>query len=179
MRRWHAQSAQSGGLIVHKACHDLDIICWLLDARPRTVSSFGGGRPEQASDAAADWPLQNLQSGERTRCDGTTMFDRRCIAFRPIEHSSLVMAGLVDRDLLLTRVCGTRRCRRLSQCWWLLPMLMLVLLRLWLLLLVLLMVPLMVPLMLLLPRFLAAVSVSTHGQHCSSPTCRQIAVYLP
>ena len=42
MRRWHAQSAQSGGLIVHKACHDLDIICWLLDARPRTVSSFGG-----------------------------------------------------------------------------------------------------------------------------------------
>lgn len=42
MRRWHAQSGQSGGLIVHKACHDLDIICWLLDARPRAVSSFGG-----------------------------------------------------------------------------------------------------------------------------------------
>lgn len=42
MRRWHAQSDHSGGLIVHKACHDLDIICWLLDGRPRTVSSFGG-----------------------------------------------------------------------------------------------------------------------------------------
>lgn len=42
MRRWHAQSHQSGGLLVHKACHDLDIICWLLDAGPRTVSSFGG-----------------------------------------------------------------------------------------------------------------------------------------
>jgi predicted dehydrogenase len=42
MRRWHAHSSQSGGLIVHKGCHDLDIICWLLDARPRTVSSFGG-----------------------------------------------------------------------------------------------------------------------------------------
>lgn len=42
MRRWHAQSSQSGGLIVHKACHDLDIICWLLEGRPRTVSSFGG-----------------------------------------------------------------------------------------------------------------------------------------
>lgn len=42
MRRWHAQSRHSGGLLVHKACHDLDIICWLLDARPRAVSSFGG-----------------------------------------------------------------------------------------------------------------------------------------
>ena len=42
MRRWHRQSARSGGLIVHKACHDLDIICWLLDAKPRVVSSFGG-----------------------------------------------------------------------------------------------------------------------------------------
>lgn len=42
MRRWHSLSSQSGGLIVHKACHDLDIICWLLEGRPRTVSSFGG-----------------------------------------------------------------------------------------------------------------------------------------
>jgi len=42
MRRWHAQSAFSGGLMVHKGCHDLDIICWLLDAQPRVVSSFGG-----------------------------------------------------------------------------------------------------------------------------------------
>lgn len=42
MRRWHSQSSQSGGLMVHKGCHDLDIICWLLDTRPRTVSSFGG-----------------------------------------------------------------------------------------------------------------------------------------
>ena len=42
MRRWHAQSGNSGGLIVHKACHDLDLACWLLDARPRHVSSFGG-----------------------------------------------------------------------------------------------------------------------------------------
>lgn len=42
MRRWHAQSAHSGGLIVHKSCHDLDLVCWLLDSRPRRISSFGG-----------------------------------------------------------------------------------------------------------------------------------------
>jgi len=42
MRRWHSDSRQSGGLIVHKGCHDLDILCWLLDTWPREVSSFGG-----------------------------------------------------------------------------------------------------------------------------------------
>jgi predicted dehydrogenase len=42
MRRWHSNSSQSGGLIVHKGCHDLDLICWLLDAAPRVVGSLGG-----------------------------------------------------------------------------------------------------------------------------------------
>jgi predicted dehydrogenase len=42
MRRWHARTSHSGGLIVHKGCHDLDILCWILDARPTRVSSFGG-----------------------------------------------------------------------------------------------------------------------------------------
>lgn len=42
MRRWHAQASRSGGLMVHKSCHDLDLACWLLDSRPRSVSSVGG-----------------------------------------------------------------------------------------------------------------------------------------
>lgn len=42
MRRWHSDPRKSGGLIVHKSCHDLDLVCWLLDSRPRFVSSLGG-----------------------------------------------------------------------------------------------------------------------------------------
>ena len=42
LRRWHADAGQSGGLIVHKSCHDLDLVCWLLDSRPRLVGSLGG-----------------------------------------------------------------------------------------------------------------------------------------
>ena len=42
MRRWHRNSAASGGLMVHKGCHDLDLICWLLDTQPARVASFGG-----------------------------------------------------------------------------------------------------------------------------------------
>lgn len=42
LRRWHADAGQSGGLIVHKSCHDLDLACWLLESRPRIVGSLGG-----------------------------------------------------------------------------------------------------------------------------------------
>jgi predicted dehydrogenase len=42
LRRWHADADRSGGLIVHKSCHDLDLVCWLLDSRPRIVGSLGG-----------------------------------------------------------------------------------------------------------------------------------------
>ena len=42
LRRWHADAGRSGGLIVHKSCHDLDLVCWLLDTRPRLVGSLGG-----------------------------------------------------------------------------------------------------------------------------------------
>lgn len=42
LRRWHANTGQSSSLIVHKSCHDLDLVCWLLDSRPRVVGSLGG-----------------------------------------------------------------------------------------------------------------------------------------
>lgn len=42
LRRWHADAERSGGLIIHKSCHDLDLVCWLLDTRPRLVGSLGG-----------------------------------------------------------------------------------------------------------------------------------------
>ncbi len=42
LRRWHADAGRSGGLIVHKSCHDLDLVCWLLDTRPRLIGSLGG-----------------------------------------------------------------------------------------------------------------------------------------
>lgn len=42
LRRWHSNADRSGGLIVHKSCHDLDLVCWLLDSRPRIVGSLGG-----------------------------------------------------------------------------------------------------------------------------------------
>ncbi len=41
-RRWHRLRRNSGGLLVHKSCHTLDIVNWLLDRRPVSVSATGG-----------------------------------------------------------------------------------------------------------------------------------------
>lgn len=39
--RWNRERARSGGLSVHKSCHHLDLINWLLDDVPEEVFAFG------------------------------------------------------------------------------------------------------------------------------------------
>jgi predicted dehydrogenase len=41
-RRWHRFTANSGGLLVHKACHTLDIVNWIIGAMPVSVRAKGG-----------------------------------------------------------------------------------------------------------------------------------------
>lgn len=43
-RRWHAQLANSGGLLVHKSTHHFDIVNWWLGSEPRDVHAFGDRR---------------------------------------------------------------------------------------------------------------------------------------
>lgn len=64
MRRWHADAAHSGGLLVHKSCHDLDLVCWLLDTVPKIVTSIGGTNTFRRPPPAA----YCSQCGERTSC---------------------------------------------------------------------------------------------------------------
>jgi predicted dehydrogenase len=41
MRRWHRKISQSGGFLLTKCSHDLDLISWMVDSDPVRVSSFG------------------------------------------------------------------------------------------------------------------------------------------
>ncbi|HOJ31599.1 MAG TPA: Gfo/Idh/MocA family oxidoreductase [bacterium] len=41
-RRWHKFREKSGGLIVHKGCHILDILNWMVDSYPVEVYAVGG-----------------------------------------------------------------------------------------------------------------------------------------
>lgn len=42
MRRWHRKSANSGGFLLAKCSHDLDLMAQLAGASPARVASFGG-----------------------------------------------------------------------------------------------------------------------------------------
>ncbi len=42
VRRWHRLREKSGGLILTKCCHDLDILNWLSGQKAVKVASFGG-----------------------------------------------------------------------------------------------------------------------------------------
>ncbi|MGB9678137.1 MAG: Gfo/Idh/MocA family protein [Candidatus Ratteibacteria bacterium] len=41
-RRWHKFREKSGGLIVHKGCHTIDILNWIADSYPVEVYAKGG-----------------------------------------------------------------------------------------------------------------------------------------
>ena len=43
MARWNGKKSFSGGLWIHKGCHDFDVFNWLLDfPKPRKVTAFAG-----------------------------------------------------------------------------------------------------------------------------------------
>jgi predicted dehydrogenase len=42
--RWHSDFSKSAGLMNHKCCHHLDVICWILDDAPVEVAAMGGRR---------------------------------------------------------------------------------------------------------------------------------------
>lgn len=57
MRDWRRQTNLSGGFMLEKCCHDLDIYNMITGSRPRRVASFGGRRafvPEHAPGPGFD-----------------------------------------------------------------------------------------------------------------------------
>lgn len=61
-------SQQAAPMILAKSCHDLDLVCWLLDQTPTRVASFGNllhfkpeNRPAEATDRCLDCPLAAAQ----------------------------------------------------------------------------------------------------------------------
>ena len=58
MRDWRRMAAWSGGFMLEKCCHDIDIYNMLTDARPTQVASFGGRKSFVAKHA----PSANLEN---------------------------------------------------------------------------------------------------------------------
>lgn len=66
-RRWHAEMANSGGLLVHKSTHHFDIINWWMDSRPREVHALGKRRVY--GDGRTERGERCLTCGYKTECE--------------------------------------------------------------------------------------------------------------
>ncbi|MBD8528550.1 MULTISPECIES: Gfo/Idh/MocA family protein [unclassified Massilia] len=71
-RRWHANKANSGGLMVHKATHHFDLVNWWLGAQPESVHAFGSRQfytPETARRMGLSGPHERcLTCPEKQKC---------------------------------------------------------------------------------------------------------------
>lgn len=88
-RRWHRFRKNSGGLLVHKACHTLDVINWIVDSAPSRVSAQGG----------TDTFVPNPQAAARCRdCSLRTT----CPAAYRLEHRNYIYQTIQEREDLAT-----------------------------------------------------------------------------
>jgi len=65
MRDWRRYTKNSGGFMLEKCCHDLDLYQGVTGCRPRFVSSFGGRKsfvPENRPDQDHSFPVREFSS---------------------------------------------------------------------------------------------------------------------
>lgn len=86
-RRWHRFRRNSGGLLVHKASHTLDVINWMVGAAPIQVSAQGG----------LDTFSSNPQAASRCR---DCSFTSTCPAAYRIEDYNWIYQSREERENL-------------------------------------------------------------------------------
>ncbi len=116
-RRWHREKDRSGGLLVHKATHHVDLVNWWLGDVPERVTALGGlrfygderaaerglaGRPALSRDAGPGDPFAlDLAADDRLRrlyldAEGDDGYRRDQDVFAPgvtIEDTMSVLVG--------------------------------------------------------------------------------------
>lgn len=80
-RRWHRFKRNSGGLLVHKASHTLDVINWIVGSAPAQVSAFGGINTFTPNPKAA------------SRCRDCSLRPTCPAAYRPDDYNYVYQTG--------------------------------------------------------------------------------------
>jgi len=83
---WRTPNVQSGGSLLEKSCHDMDLLTWFAGARPITVNSFGGCRilepnpslPALCRDCGLT-PTCPYSAADRLKQATTDVFDREAL----------------------------------------------------------------------------------------------------
>ena len=93
-RRWHRFRKNSGGLLVEKGCHSLDLINWFIDARPMRVAAFGGLDKfvprEDCGQSCHDCPRSN-----------------ECVYYLDLDERGKRISSVIDIDARLLRGSDT------------------------------------------------------------------------
>ena len=66
-RRWHRKLENSGGLLLHKATHHLDLVNWFIDQEPKTV--FGNGKLNYYGQDRKEHGERCLTCQHREKCN--------------------------------------------------------------------------------------------------------------
>jgi len=96
-RRWHRMHANSGGLMVEKGCHSLDLINWYMDSEPVRVAAFGG------LDKFKPLPEAGMYCSDCSKADSCEYYvDKDAIALEVKQNTDLNpdwVLGTADTDL--------------------------------------------------------------------------------
>lgn len=104
MRRWHRKTKNSGGFMLAKCSHDLDLLSWIIDSVPVKVSSFGSidfFRPEKQ---IADHCSQCPDSGCRFRFKGEMVVMSEREKQSPSERDFDLCVYNKDKDIVDNQV---------------------------------------------------------------------------
>lgn len=85
---WRRYAAWSGGSLLEKCCHDMDLLNWFADSRPLVVSSFGGQAVFHSHDLLPD------------HCDDTCELSKRCVYFCDRDNMKFPGAGKVEETCI-------------------------------------------------------------------------------
>lgn len=126
---WRRRADQSGGSLLEKCCHDMDLLNWLTASRPITVSSFGGRRIFEANASLPDQCTAECPASDTCHyfCgrdhlkgfQGSKKVENVCIynsGADVVDHQSVQIAyenGVVCNFLLSFNTDGDRSARNL------------------------------------------------------------------
>jgi predicted dehydrogenase len=85
MRDWRRKSGRSGGFMLEKCCHDIDIYNMITRSRPRRVASFGGNRsftPEHAPTSNTEMEIMHRKGSVWDSADDPFNSDGDIIDFQ-------------------------------------------------------------------------------------------------
>lgn len=95
-RDWRRKTSMSGGFMLEKCCHDLDLYAGLVQARPRKVASFGG---------------RSFFDEQNKDLDGEHVYNRWPATWNRTESSFSGDTDIVDHQVALIEYCnGVRLC---------------------------------------------------------------------